>query len=62
MNKPEVGGWLNQLAMLVLGLVALVTGNPSIATTAFVGSIIVGVLRQLERERREYLKDEQRKA
>lgn len=53
-DAPEtwVGGWLTQVMLLAFGAAALWMGRPEQATIFIVGASIVGVIRQIERERR----------
>lgn len=53
MKREWVSGWLTQLALLALGIVALWHGKYEAASIYLTGSLVIGAMRQIEHQRRE---------
>lgn len=51
-GKLWVDGWLSQLILIFMACVAMWFGLGQQAATCVVGSVIIGVIRQIERTRR----------
>lgn len=56
-REPWVYGWSSQIVLLTLAALAIWISQPQQACTFVVGSAIIGVIRQLERERRAERRD-----
>ncbi len=52
MNELWVPAWLSQFGMLIMGVFALLVGRYEAALIVLTGSLIIGAMRQIERERR----------
>ncbi len=53
MKREPVSGWLTQVALFALAAIALWTGKSEAASVYITGSLVIGAMRQIERQRRE---------